>query len=77
MPHTLPPLPSLHLLPKASLAALRASEPDREIVETFTMLATCPMQLALYFCTGQIPDIVGWRCVGEGGDSKMKRGFRS
>ena len=51
---------SLPLL-QASLAALRAQCPDRDLVETFTMLATRPMQLALYFCTGQMEDVIGWR----------------
>ena len=47
--------------PQSSLAAMRATCQDKDLIETFTMMATRPMQLALYFCTGQIPDAEGWR----------------
>jgi DIS3-like exonuclease 2 len=45
---------------QASLAALRAraaaGDYDRETLEAVTMLATRPMQLATYFCTGDHPE---------------------
>ncbi|GAX84362.1 hypothetical protein CEUSTIGMA_g11784.t1 [Chlamydomonas eustigma] len=45
---------------QTSLAQLRSSDMDSDLIEVFTMLATRPMQLATYFCTGQIPDPSGW-----------------
>jgi len=48
---------SLH----ASLAALRAACDDSGLVDVVTLLATKPMQLAEYFCTGLVPDEEGWR----------------
>ena len=46
---------------QSSLAALRATHPDPHIVETITMMATRPMQLAAYFCTGDVAEREGWR----------------
>ena len=36
---------------------------DQGIVDVITMMATKPMQLAKYFCTGELTDPEEWRWV--------------
>lgn len=45
---------------QVSLAALRANHPDPDIVEIVTLLATKPMMLAKYFCTGEVDNPHEW-----------------
>lgn len=45
----------------ASLEAVRAGPADPAVKEAITLLATKPMQLALYFCTGDFNDEDIWR----------------
>eukprot|EP00775_Hariotina_reticulata_P008717 gene8717-8898_t len=46
---------------QASLAALKQACPDKATAEVVMLLATKPMQLAQYFCTGEAPDPKAWR----------------
>ncbi|GAB4816026.1 hypothetical protein N2152v2_003072 [Parachlorella kessleri] len=44
-----------------SLAALRSAAGDDAVIDIITLLATKPMQVARYFCTGETPDEAYWR----------------
>ncbi|KAF5827102.1 hypothetical protein DUNSADRAFT_1322 [Dunaliella salina] len=45
----------------ASLNNLRETCSDQGVIDAITMMATKPMQLAKYFCTGDFPDPEDWR----------------
>eukprot|EP00200_Dunaliella_tertiolecta_P013933 CAMPEP_0202393696 /NCGR_PEP_ID=MMETSP1127-20130417/93044_1 /ASSEMBLY_ACC=CAM_ASM_000462 /TAXON_ID=3047 /ORGANISM="Dunaliella tertiolecta, Strain CCMP1320" /LENGTH=1176 /DNA_ID=CAMNT_0048996285 /DNA_START=55 /DNA_END=3585 /DNA_ORIENTATION=+ len=46
---------------QASLNILRETCNDQGVIDAITMMATRPMQLAKYFCTGDFPDPDDWR----------------